>query len=206
MSDIFAECRERVPASDAAELYAGMEIGRGECMCCFHDGNSKSLQFYPDGHFHCFGCGAHGSSIDFVKLWFNTDALGAVRRLNADFNLQLPLDRPQTEQDRAEAQRRDYVRRAQLAFESWRRDMVSQLCDCLRLYHGIVNGCCAKSTWADFTEAELLALQSGANLEVICETLEFGELDAQMQIFDRREEVEKTCRQILQNLNNTQTG
>jgi DNA polymerase len=37
-------------------------------LCCpFHDGdNSPSLHVYPD-HFHCFGCGAHGDHIDWLR-------------------------------------------------------------------------------------------------------------------------------------------
>jgi DNA polymerase I-like protein with 3'-5' exonuclease and polymerase domains len=35
---------------------------RGDKICCpYHADRTPSLQIYPDGHFHCFGCGAHGS-------------------------------------------------------------------------------------------------------------------------------------------------
>ena len=33
---------------------------RGKINCPFHDDKTPSCQLYADGHFHCFGCGAHG--------------------------------------------------------------------------------------------------------------------------------------------------
>src|SRR5262249_2006069 len=38
----------------------------GNLMCCpFHEDRTPSLRIYPD-HFHCFGCGAHGTQIDWL--------------------------------------------------------------------------------------------------------------------------------------------
>ncbi|MES2989409.1 MAG: CHC2 zinc finger domain-containing protein, partial [Pseudomonadota bacterium] len=34
--------------------------------CVFHHERTPSFYVYPDGHFHCFGCGAHGDAINFV--------------------------------------------------------------------------------------------------------------------------------------------
>jgi DNA polymerase I-like protein with 3'-5' exonuclease and polymerase domains len=33
----------------------------GKITCPFHDDRTPSLQIYADGHYHCFGCGKHGS-------------------------------------------------------------------------------------------------------------------------------------------------
>jgi DNA polymerase I-like protein with 3'-5' exonuclease and polymerase domains len=33
---------------------------RGKINCPFHDDKTPSCQLYADGHYHCFGCGAHG--------------------------------------------------------------------------------------------------------------------------------------------------
>jgi DNA polymerase len=32
----------------------------GKIRCPFHDDKTPSCQLYADGHYHCFGCGAHG--------------------------------------------------------------------------------------------------------------------------------------------------
>ena len=39
--------------------------GRLTGLCPFHDDHNPSLTVYADGCFHCFGCDAHGSVIDF---------------------------------------------------------------------------------------------------------------------------------------------
>jgi DNA polymerase I len=35
--------------------------GGSKISCPFHDDPDPSLHLYPDGHYHCFGCGAHGA-------------------------------------------------------------------------------------------------------------------------------------------------
>src|SRR5690242_11706358 len=36
--------------------------------CPFHDDRNPSLKVEPGGvRFHCFGCGAHGDAVDFVR-------------------------------------------------------------------------------------------------------------------------------------------
>ena len=51
-------------------------------LCPFHQEKSPSFYVSPDkGFFHCFGCGAHGTVIDFVMRRRNLDFLGAVRWL-----------------------------------------------------------------------------------------------------------------------------
>jgi hypothetical protein len=36
-----------------------------EVICPFHDDSTPSCQLFAD-HFHCYGCGAHGSRIDWL--------------------------------------------------------------------------------------------------------------------------------------------
>ncbi|MFC1895333.1 CHC2 zinc finger domain-containing protein [Thermodesulfobacteriota bacterium] len=36
-------------------------------LCPFHTENTPSFYVYPDKRFHCFGCGAHGDAIEFVR-------------------------------------------------------------------------------------------------------------------------------------------
>ena len=41
--------------------------GRQWKGCCpFHGEKTPSFYVYEDGHYHCFGCGAHGDAISFV--------------------------------------------------------------------------------------------------------------------------------------------
>lgn len=83
------EIKSLVTMQQVAEFY-GFQVGRsGFISCPFHTGDhTASLKIYDGiGGFHCFGCGAHGSVIDFVMLLFNLNFQQAVLRLNADFHL-----------------------------------------------------------------------------------------------------------------------
>lgn len=37
-------------------------------LCPLHDEKTPSFKVYPDGHFHCYGCGAHGDVLDLHQL------------------------------------------------------------------------------------------------------------------------------------------
>ena len=201
MMDVFQTVHDTVSAEDAARL-CGIEVQRHKCRCPWHNDRHPSL-YFSNGLFRCPVCGAGGDSISFVSRYYGCTRPEAVRLLNDGLCLGLDLSRPP---DPDEMQRREQLKQTRDAFEQWKAGLIRQICDCLRLYHRIVNGCCAKTAWSDFTEGELLAMQAGAQLEDVCEVLESGALAEQMQVFDEREGVELLCRQILQNLNNTQTG
>jgi DNA primase catalytic core len=58
--------------------------------CCFHAERSASMYLYPrDGHYHCFGCGAHGDVISLVQQRDNLSFQEAVERLAREFGVQL---------------------------------------------------------------------------------------------------------------------
>jgi DNA polymerase len=49
----------------------------GKICCPFHDDKTPSLQLYPDdGHYHCFGCGAHGWIDDDLDIDVSVIAAG----------------------------------------------------------------------------------------------------------------------------------
>ena len=73
-------------ARSRTDIYGGaLELvrkGREFAACCpYHNEKTPSFYIYPDGHFHCFGCGAHGTAIDFVMRTRNLDFAAAVRWL-----------------------------------------------------------------------------------------------------------------------------
>ena len=41
---------------------------RLKALCPFHTENTPSFVVFPDDHFHCYGCHAHGTIIDYVCL------------------------------------------------------------------------------------------------------------------------------------------
>lgn len=67
------------------------------------------------GGFHCFGCGASGSVIDFVMRLFDLNFRQAVLRINADFHLGLTTNKPDYAARSAalEARRKEQQRKVQ---------------------------------------------------------------------------------------------
>ena len=54
---------------------------RYTALCPFHKEKIPSLVIYPDNHFRCFGCGAKGDAIDFVKLLKSCSFTDAVTQM-----------------------------------------------------------------------------------------------------------------------------
>lgn len=69
-------------------------------LCPFHGEKTPSFHVYDD-HYHCFGCGAHGSVIDFVMQAEKVGFPEAVERLAAQAGMTLPsAGREKTERER----------------------------------------------------------------------------------------------------------
>jgi DNA primase len=66
-------------------------------LCPFHGEKTPSFHVYDD-HYHCFGCGAHGSAIDFVMQSEKVGFREAVERLAHEAGLALPPASPQAEE------------------------------------------------------------------------------------------------------------
>ncbi len=87
--DAANEIKRLLTMRQVAEFY-GFQVRRsGFIPCPFHRGDHQaSLKIY-DGErgFHCFGCGAHGSVIDFAMKLFGLSFRQALIRLSSDFRL-----------------------------------------------------------------------------------------------------------------------
>ncbi|MCL2076988.1 MAG: DNA primase [Oscillospiraceae bacterium] len=68
--------------------------GRGQvCLCPFHSEKTPSCHVYADSQsFYCFGCGAGGDAITFIRLIENLDYPEAVRFLAERAGLTVPED------------------------------------------------------------------------------------------------------------------
>ena len=77
-------------------------------LCPFHNEKTPSFTVNEDkGFYHCFGCGEHGSAIDFVMKLDNLSFPEAVERLAGDAGLEVPVDSPEQRQ-RAERAKTHY--------------------------------------------------------------------------------------------------
>ncbi len=55
--------------------------GGSWALCPLHHDTQPSLRLYRDGHFHCFGCGAHGDVIDLYAALRHLTIREAIARL-----------------------------------------------------------------------------------------------------------------------------
>lgn len=117
----------------------GMEVTSfHKSLCPFHHDSKPSMQIYDgDSGWWCFVCGTGGSTIDFVARYFGLTPIEAVKKINADFGLGLPLDREQSEEERKDAARIAYQRRQELARQKKARQ------EAIDRYYG------ALSDWVD---------------------------------------------------------
>ncbi len=88
--NLSGEIKKRVSALDVCRQY-GVDVNRaGFTRCLWHNEKTASLKIYPgDRGYFCFGCHAHGSSIDLVMKLFDCSVGDACKRLNDDFRLGL---------------------------------------------------------------------------------------------------------------------
>lgn len=62
-------------------------------LCPFHNEKTPSFTVYPEnGSFYCFGCGAGGDAITFIRKIENLDYIEAVRFLAARAGMQMPQE------------------------------------------------------------------------------------------------------------------
>lgn len=99
--DLFTQIKMAVSVKEAAEYY-GLEVNRGNMVCCpFHNDRTPSMKLNED-YFYCFGCGATGDVIDLVAKLFNLSSYDAAKKLAYDFGID--PDKPPGRGSAAEAE------------------------------------------------------------------------------------------------------
>lgn len=136
--DYASEIKSMVTMPEMMRHY-GFELDRsGFCKCPLHSEKSGSFKAYPGNRgFSCFGCGAHGSVIDFVMLYFGLSFKDALAKINEDFSLGLPIGEKLDRRKQLEMNRQAFIRKREMnakkaeqemlendylaAFEEWKR-------------------------------------------------------------------------------------
>ena len=132
--DYAAVVKSKVSVPSVVEMYLpGVKPVHNRIPCPIHNGTDRNLLLHQD-HFYCFVCNEGGDVIRLVRHIFGCDFKTALARINADFNLGLPLGtkpsdaeriklkqsyaerlkREQAEQDLAERRERNYLDRLEL--------------------------------------------------------------------------------------------
>ncbi len=91
-SDIVEVVGSRVPLKRKGREYSA--------PCPFHDERTPSFYVSPTKQFyHCFGCGAHGTSISFLMNYDRLEFLDAVEELARRAGIEVPKETRQDNQD-----------------------------------------------------------------------------------------------------------
>lgn len=192
--DIFDNARRLVSTRTAAEYYGFTPNWAGYICCPFHGERTASLKFYDNGGWYRFGCHAGGSSIDFVSKLLELSPLEAVRRMNEDFNLNLPLDKPPSDAQQRAAEHRRELLEVQMAFEDWRSRFIDELNAAYRTGYLALRDL---ESLDRLTEAEALAVRWLEALEHWSDCLSSDSMEEQIQIFRERGPIGKLCGKIL---------
>lgn len=110
--ELSEEVNQLVPMRTAVEYY-GFEPNRaGFISCPFHVEKTASCKIY-ESSFYCFGCGAGGDVINFVKLLYGINFKAAIVRINTDFNLNIGVGKAQDSSAASERLRKINAERRQ---------------------------------------------------------------------------------------------
>ena len=97
-SDILSVAQNYVELKRSGSTYS--------CRCPFHTEKTPSCHFYPQTQsFYCFGCGAGGDVINFIRMIENLDYMEAVRFLAQRAGMPMPED---TDDKSSQKRRRIY--------------------------------------------------------------------------------------------------
>mgnify|MGYP001629734811 CR=1 FL=1 len=132
-SDGAAAARERLSMAEVAARYGYPPNRAGFIRCPFHGERTASLKVYaePGRGWHCFGCHAGGSVIDWVMRLYGLTFPQALARLDADFGLGLGTSKPPAPGERR--QRVRARRAAELAEWEQAREYAAKLAEYRRL-------------------------------------------------------------------------
>ena len=110
--DYASEIKSMVSMPEMMKHY-GFELDRsGFCKCPLHGEKTGSFKAYSGNRgFYCFGCGAHGSVIDFVMRFFGISFGDSIKKINEDFSLGLPIGEKLDRRKQLEMNRQAFMRK-----------------------------------------------------------------------------------------------
>lgn len=132
--DATIKIKESISMFDVCDKYGYDFNKKGFMNCPFHSEKTPSMRIY-EKDFHCFGCQEHGDIISFVQKLFNLSFPETLRKIDADFCLNIYGDHTFEELRRshykqraieAERQRKKHQKEKAdneywAAFDEWKR-------------------------------------------------------------------------------------
>ena len=101
MVDYAGIIKSSVPMQDVVERYTGQRPIRNRIRCPIHHGSDLNMRIYRNSY-HCFVCHATGDVIQFVQSVLGLSFQDAMKQLNEDFRLNLPIGEKLPEQSKAQ--------------------------------------------------------------------------------------------------------
>lgn len=166
-TDLVPLIQERIQLKKAGNNY--------QACCPFHQEKTPSFTVSPQKQFyHCFGCGANGDAIAFLRAYDGLSFIEAVEQLSARLGLQVPRDAVSMEKEKVKAaqadvlsqiaafyekQLREHPQKAQAVEYLKRRGLTGQIAK--RFGLGL-----APSGWTNLLDA----LKDNANMEQLVQT------------------------------------
>ena len=174
--DLFTQIKIGVSVKEAAEYY-GLEVNRGNMVCCpFHADRTPSMKLNED-YFYCFGCGTSGDVIDLVAKLFNLSSYDAAKKLAYDFGID--PDKPPA----AAALRKPKYPLAK-AFQREELHCQRVLCDYLHLLERWKVQCAPKAPDDTIDDRFVEACQMLDYIEDLADILTFAELEVRVKTVD----------------------
>ena len=175
--DLFTQIKMAVSVKEAAEYY-GLEVNRGNMVCClFHNDRTPSMKLNED-YFYCFGCGATGDVIDLAARLFNLSNYDAAKKLAYDFGID--PDKPPA----AAALRKPLYPLAK-AFQREELHCRWVLCDYLHLLEGWKQNYAPANPDDSLDDRFVEACQMLDYVEYLADLLIADELEQRVKIVDR---------------------
>ena len=175
--DLFIQIKMAVSVKEAAEYY-GLEVNRGNMVCCpFHADRTPSMKLNED-YFYCFGCGAHGDVIDLVVKLFNLSSYDAAKKLAYDFGID--PDKPPA----AAALRKPKYPLAK-AFQNETLHCQRILCDYLHLLESWKVQYAPKTPEDALDDRFVEACQMHCYIEYMADVLTVGDLEERVALVDK---------------------
>lgn len=134
MSDLRETIRRIKEAADIVAIVSRQTPlqrvgGRWKGLCPFHNEKTPSFHVRPEtGSFHCFGCQAGGSVVDFVMKTERLEFMEAIEKLAKETNIPLPKmsSVPREDRDAEEKLRRDVEHANRKALEFFSRALATR--------------------------------------------------------------------------------
>ena len=110
--DYAEKIKSMVTMPEMMEQYGFRLNKAGFCKCPFHSERSASFKAYPGQRgYYCFGCNQSGSVIDFVMKFFWLSFVDAIKKINEDFSLGLPIGEKLNRRKQLEMNRQAFMRK-----------------------------------------------------------------------------------------------